>query len=553
MKVRKILVSVFTVMMLLTSSLLSAAAEDSEAIQNNSIITGSDFEKNAVGKWLPFGRCELSVDNPNGHLSSSSLKIVNRTEAYEGPSLNCSDLLNAGEEYNFSGWVYHNTGNTERFSMTLKTVDDYGAEEYTQIVGADVESDVWTNLMNTLQIPEDISSSLLYIECDNEKIDFSIDDFFIIGDSFATSDNEVIEYNDKIQMDFENDFNGWSSRGDMTVARTDEYRKSGTHSIYATNRTKAWHGPMVNISNKIKKEESYYYSAYVMYNGKEYSPSHKFRMEIQYTLNGVGTYNLIESKVIKKGKWTKIEGYYTVPEEAENICLYIQTENVEDKEDITIDDIMSYYVDSITIARADVIKKENTIRNTIIAICGTAAAILLFIVARTIYNHIRKKKEALELVLKDAMTGVFNRNAYEKKIKELEADNELCSRLYYGLCDLNFLKYINDNYGHKTGDAAIIRCAEMIKSVIGNSGSVYRIGGDEFVFMSKNPIEEKFVVAAENESKIDKGYPFVVACGFAQYDAEKYTAISEIITQCDKKMYAHKQKIKAENEEFSRK
>ena len=45
MKVRKILVSVFTVMMLLTSSLLSAAAEDSEAIQNNSIITGSDFEK----------------------------------------------------------------------------------------------------------------------------------------------------------------------------------------------------------------------------------------------------------------------------------------------------------------------------------------------------------------------------------------------------------------------------------------------------------------------------------------------------------------------------
>jgi diguanylate cyclase (GGDEF)-like protein len=118
---------------------------------------------------------------------------------------------------------------------------------------------------------------------------------------------------------------------------------------------------------------------------------------------------------------------------------------------------------------------------------------------------------------------------------------------------VNFLKYLNDNHGHKTGDAAIIRCADMLRNIIGNSGEVYRIGGDEFVCMSANPIAEKILEAAENESKIDKGYPFMVACGFAQYDEEKYSTITEIIAGCDKEMYAHKQKIKSENQEFSRK
>jgi hypothetical protein len=71
--------------------------------------------------------------------------------------------------------------------------------------------------------------------------------------------------------------------------------------------------------------------------------------------------------------------------------------------------------------------------------------------------------------------------------------------------------------------------------------------------MSANPIAEKILEAAENESKIDKGYPFMVACGFAQYDEERYSTITEIIAGCDKEMYAHKQKIKSENQEFSRK
>lgn len=62
-------------------------------------------------------------------------------------------------------------------------------------------------------------------------------------------------------MDFEEDFDNWAARGDVTVAHTDEYSKSGKYSIYSTNRTQTWNAPTVHITDKIIKGESYYYSA----------------------------------------------------------------------------------------------------------------------------------------------------------------------------------------------------------------------------------------------------------------------------------------------------
>lgn len=524
-----------------------------ETIQNESIVVGYDFEDGDAGVWQPFGNCGLAIDDTNGHISSSSLRAGNRTAAFDGPSFDCTDKLQPGEEYSLSGWVYLECDSIQNVSFTLKSQDGYGVDTYTQIVASRIEPEQWVNFTGTIVIPEDARTYLLYVECENGSTDFLIDDIYILGESSSVSDSSQKEYMDKYTMDFESDFDGWSARGDLTVARTDEYSKNGTHSIYSTSRKETWNAPMVNISSKIIKGEKYYYSSYVMYNGKEYEESHGFRMELQYTLNGTGVYNLIQAKTAKKGKWTKIEGYFTIPENAQNIGLYIQTDNVENGEQKTINDTMSYYVDTVTIAKADVIKKEQNIKNVIIAVCGIVVTLILLLVGRVLYKRAKKKNEALELVSKDAMTGSYNRNAYEQRIKELSDEAMQFKNMYFALCDVNFLKYLNDNHGHKTGDAALIRCAEILKGIVGKSGKVYRIGGDEFVCISDNSLAEKILEAMEKESKIDEGYPFMVACGFAQYDEEKYPTITDIIAQCDKEMYAHKLKIKAENHEFSRK
>ncbi len=550
---KRILISAIAIFSMSGMVMPSAFAVDESVATNESIVIGNDFEDGNAGKWLPFGNCSIAVDNTNGHGGTTSLKTTDRVRNYEGPSIQSSDMLTPGSEYNVSGWVYLYADSPQTISYTLKTLDSFGTDTYSQIVSSEIEPQQWVNVTGSIIVPEEALTSLLYVECENETVDFAIDDFYVLGDDSAFTNQNGTEFSDKIFMDFEDDFDGWCARGDITVVHTDEFSESGTHSIYSTNRTAVWNGPMVNISSLVEKEESYYYSAYVMYNGSEYENSHGFRLEMQYTQNGVASYNLVAAKTVSKGKWTKIEGFFTIPKEAQNICLYMQTDNIAEGATATNDDKMSFYLDNVSIIKASIVKEARKVQKIIIAACCAVALIIILLVARVVYKRIKKKKEALELASKDAMTGAYNRNRYEQKIAELKEKTEQCKKLYFALCDVNFLKYLNDNHGHKTGDAAIIRCADMLKNIVGDSGEVYRIGGDEFVCMSEKPIAEKILEAAENESKIDKGYPFMVACGFAQYDEEKYPTITEIIAGCDKEMYAHKQKIKAENQEFSRK
>lgn len=517
------------------------------------VVIDHSFNNNSIGKWLPFGGGRIIVNEETGHSEGQSIKITGREHPYDGPSYNCDALFIPGEAYSFDGWIHHEGEQTETFSWTIRTRDKYGTDTFTQIVSADIEPGEWISISGDAVIPEDAVSSLIYIECGNEQTDFSIDDILVKGNVSEANDSVVSEFEDKYIMDFEKDFDQWVARGELTIAHTDEYSFSGDYSIYVTNRTKEWNGPTVSVSDKVIKGNDYYYSAYVMYNGEEYGDSHGFRMEIQYTIDGNITYNLISSKNVKKGKWTKIEGYYNIPVEAENAYVYIQTDNLEEGVQLTKDDTMSFYADNVSICKAEVKKKEQITRNIIIGAFVVIVLAVIFFIASVVRRRYKKKSEALELVSLDAMTRVYNRNTYEKRISELESEGEKYKSLYFALCDVNFLKFINDTYGHKKGDEAIIRCAEILKRIIGEDGGVYRIGGDEFVCISEKEFKEVLLAETEKESAVDKGYPFEIACGFAQYDAEKYPAVKDIVNQCDKEMYVHKQEIKARNKEFSRK
>ncbi|MDE5853757.1 MAG: carbohydrate binding domain-containing protein, partial [Ruminococcus sp.] len=521
--------------------------------EGENIVVRSDFENEDTDKWAVFGGGSIAVDNTVSHSGESSLKITDRGDTFHGPSLHCDNLFNSGEVYNFEGWVYHETGETKSISWAVRYTDALGANSYARINGAEVESGEWTKLSNSIIIPDNAISYLIYFECADVATDFYIDDVTITGNSAVQSEKKTDKMQEEYFFDFETSSEIWAPRGEITVVNTDEYSSTGSHSIYVTNRTAVWNGPTLLISDKIRKNESYYYSADVMYNGSEYESSHVFRLEMQYNLNGSDVYELIGEKEIKKNKWTTISGYYIVPEGAENFSIYVQTNNLEEGAEPTDSDLMSFYVDSVRIVEGSIMKKSNMLKMAIITGISVLAILILFFVTRKIIKRIKKNHTALELVSVDAMTKVFNRNSYEKKIAELETDKEQCKSLYYALCDVNFLKYINDNYGHDKGDEAITRCANMLSKVLGSDGKVYRIGGDEFVCIAKSPINDRIRNVIKAESAIDKGYPFAVACGFAEYDENTCTDIKSIISHCDKEMYTDKQRIKSENAEFSRK
>lgn len=84
----------------------------------------------------------------------------------------------------------------------------------------------------------------------------------------------------------------------------------------------------------------------------------------------------------------------------------------------------------------------------------------------------------------DGLTNILNRREMlyqiDKEIQRIHRDN-LCSTLLF--IDLNDFKAINDKYGHRAGDDALIAFAEKIKELLRETDCFGRYGGDEFLVL----------------------------------------------------------------------
>lgn len=111
------------------------------------------------------------------------------------------------------------------------------------------------------------------------------------------------------------------------------------------------------------------------------------------------------------------------------------------------------------------------------------SVIILF--CRAVYGVSRDKEEAIkqdllqELAYKDLLTGLSNRNAFEKALEYYRGRGKNIHPLVM-IIDVNSLKLINDTYGHKAGDEIIIEVSGLLKKYLIPLAQVYRIGGDEF-------------------------------------------------------------------------
>jgi len=549
------LLSLTTVIMMALSCLVFTPSYEQVSAED-SVLFESNFDDGTINDWTPFGGAgKLSLDETASHSGQYSLKITERNESYHGPSITGDAMFRPEKTYSFTAWAYQNTESVKNITWTIRYVDSLGTSRFEQIGTADVQPDTWTEISGTLTMPDDSIAYLLYFECSHATADFNIDDISITGERVDQEEAGTDQKGYLYSFDFENGNELWSPRGDNRLVRTDEYAHTGSHSIYVMNRNKTWNGPTVNV-NDIKRGVSYFYSAYIMYTGDEYDDKHGFRMELQYNLNGETVYNLITAKDIKKDQWTRITGTYTLPDNASDVSFYLQTRNLEEGENLTDTDLASFYTDTVTICETSVIRLQTAVKAFIIFAAALIALIIIRLICLVFINKVSRKKEVLNSRAKDAMTQCYNRNSYEQRLKELEADPELCKNLHFTLCDVNFLKYINDNLGHEKGDEAITRCGQMLMNTIGDKGDVYRIGGDEFVCITSVPVLDSVRSQIEKESQTDKGYPFAVASGAASYDITADSDkpdVKKIIERSDKEMYSNKQKIKSKNAEFSRK
>ena len=149
----------------------------------------------------------------------------------------------------------------------------------------------------------------------------------------------------------------------------------------------------------------------------------------------------------------------------------------------------------------------------------------------------------LRMAQNDALTGLANRRHFTEYIQQC-SDDTMFSLISL---DLDHFKAVNDNFGHQTGDAALLIFAEVLKSQFTDALNV-RMGGDEFLVVLTGRVdhgetEERLrafmrqLVAVYQQDEGLKG--LTVSAGIA-YAEEKPVPIEVLMNHSDEAMYAAK-------------
>ena len=191
-----------------------------------------------------------------------------------------------------------------------------------------------------------------------------------------------------------------------------------------------------------------------------------------------------------------------------------------------------------------------------------------------LYSYMEKLQQALKLLRtnlrldtlnqnltklydKDPMTDLFNRFGYENKAIPLYQESvRNHSPMMVMFVDINFMKRINDQFGHIHGDAAIQTVAEAIKENIRKEWIAVRFGGDEFLIIAPECDDSvarkvKHDILKYMEKKNHDGtrpYKISASCGYVITDPDSGYPLQEYIREADRLMYEIKREVHALDE-----
>lgn len=163
---------------------------------------------------------------------------------------------------------------------------------------------------------------------------------------------------------------------------------------------------------------------------------------------------------------------------------------------------------------------------------------------------LQSRMHTLELAAyRDQLTGCENRRAFDQKLETYRRKDggSAISGLAMAMFDSNNLKIVNDTYGHARGDRLIIDTADALGRFLGDFGTVYRIGGDEFVVVCDNTDRRALGVALEafdREANAKGEAGIDVSWGVAYYKPEIDPDPDSVLMRAEHRMYEYKKGCK---------
>jgi len=157
-------------------------------------------------------------------------------------------------------------------------------------------------------------------------------------------------------------------------------------------------------------------------------------------------------------------------------------------------------------------------------------------------------RELRSLALTDDLTGLYNRRAFLALAgQQLRVARRKAQGLLLFFADVNHLKEINDTYGHREGDLALVRTADALEHTFRNSDVIARLAGDEFAVMAlEATCENRDVILGRveehlrNSSSGESRYKLSLSIGMARFDPKRPVSLGKLISLADEAMYQHK-------------
>ena len=156
--------------------------------------------------------------------------------------------------------------------------------------------------------------------------------------------------------------------------------------------------------------------------------------------------------------------------------------------------------------------------------------------------------QMLQGTYRDALTGLYNRRAFNEKMQQLLEPSENHKRralsyspTVYVMLDIDHFKSINDSMGHLYGDEVLLLLAQQMTDSFRENDLLFRYGGEEFAMVlmditaqqaQQSLVRFRGKIAAYDFPNVDQ---LTVSIGFTDFD--KNLSMDELINQADNALY----------------
>jgi two-component system cell cycle response regulator len=163
-----------------------------------------------------------------------------------------------------------------------------------------------------------------------------------------------------------------------------------------------------------------------------------------------------------------------------------------------------------------------------------------------------KLRFALDNAAHDALTGLFNRRYFDRRLREEVAHAKRHKRPFaIVMVDLDHFKLVNDTYGHEDGDRVLRHIAEVAQAQLREDDVACRYGGEEFVLLLRgttamaarivaNRLRQNLAAKPIALGPKDEMRHITFSAGVAAADERNAYKADEIVSRADAALYRAK-------------